>query len=711
MKSVETPSERPIVVPALPSQPVTPWQLLNCVRARWMPAAVLGTVTALVAFALVYTFLPPSKPQAFTRLYFPPRPTQGVLASNDPPMNQQTQKELVLSRLVLVNALANPRVAELPVVSAKAEPFAWLSRQLSVEFPPGSEIMRIGLTGENGDEIATIVDVVKDSYLTQIFQKSADMRDARQGKVRDGYLAAEAAVEKLKKEYRTAVNEAGASDSVVLATRQEGVEKDLVLVREQLFQVQLDIKAMEEAEVEAANDPKRSSEAANAPREFDPEEIRLLRYQRQIAESNLRDKSKVYAVDHPSVVDAKESLRLAEQKLNEAGVSGGGRDLMTLGEVRVRLSKLRNDETKLQTRETRLTTNAGKLKDAALEVSLVKDRLRDAEATVREYTSTMSRSLIDLGETDRVQILDPVTVIPPNDGPRRMRMGLLAAIAFGGMAVGLIGLLEYRKGRLTRLDELEQLGLTPLAAVPVGAPAARLVVAGQAVSRDELVAEEAIDALRAHLAHRADRDPSMRLVQVTSAEPGEGATSVALRLASSLARSGMKTLLADGDFRRPTLHDKLKLPLTPGMGEALREPLDLWTLIKDAGAPNLYFLPAGRFDAVSYEQMAHFGLMRVLEELRHAFDFVVFDSGPILASADGLILARQCDAVIVSAEYGRTELARVRLALQRLAEVQVAPIGAVIGGAPARALHDRPLLISVHLFRGRIVSPEDHHGQ
>ncbi len=74
---------------------------------------------------------------------------------------------------------------------------------------------------------------------------------------------------------------------------------------------------------------------------------------------------------------------------------------------------------------------------------------------------------------------------------------------------------------------------------------------------------ESIDATRTMLVHAA-RTGSHRVVMITSAVGGEGKTSLASHLATSLARSGLRTLLIDADLRSPSIHRLFDLPAGRG---------------------------------------------------------------------------------------------------------------------------------------------------
>ena len=140
---------------------------LSCVRRRWKQSVVLGSVVAAAAALCVWLFLPPAKPHAYTKLYFPTKPA-GSIDHPDPPINQLTQKELVTSRIVLKAVVEDPAIASLSCIAEKGDPISWLLRDLAVDFPAGSEIMRLTLTDVRAEEAKTIIDKVAQVYMAKI---------------------------------------------------------------------------------------------------------------------------------------------------------------------------------------------------------------------------------------------------------------------------------------------------------------------------------------------------------------------------------------------------------------------------------------------------------------------------------------------------------------------------------------------------------------
>jgi capsular exopolysaccharide synthesis family protein len=190
---------------------------------------------------------------------------------------------------------------------------------------------------------------------------------------------------------------------------------------------------------------------------------------------------------------------------------------------------------------------------------------------------------------------------------------------------------------------------------------------------------ESVDSFRTQLLHTA-RKNSLQIVMVSSAGSGEGKTSLSCHLAISLARSGLKTLLVDGDLRNPSAHDLFQLSLEPGLCEMLQDSALGSEAIRRTPVTGLWVLPAGKCTPRVLELLAQEPLAKVFAELREGFDFVIVDSSPILPVTDPLIFAQQSDGVIFSFMREVTRLGAARAAIDRLHALNVVTLGAVVSG-------------------------------
>ncbi len=193
---------------------------------------------------------------------------------------------------------------------------------------------------------------------------------------------------------------------------------------------------------------------------------------------------------------------------------------------------------------------------------------------------------------------------------------------------------------------------------------------------------EAVDGIRTLLLHgQGDHYP--RVILVTSGERSEGKTSLAGHLAASLARAWRKTLLIDGDLRNPAAHKLFNLPSEPGFSEALRADADFEAVVKPTPLSRLWLLPAGRCDAHAVQALAQDTLGAAIEQFKDQYDFLVLDAGPVLSTADTLLLAQHADAVLLTVRKDFSRVPMAQAARDRLKAVGIQVFGAVIVGEKA----------------------------
>ncbi|OWY62546.1 hypothetical protein B7486_57840 [cyanobacterium TDX16] len=173
-------------------------------------------------------------------------------------------------------------------------------------------------------------------------------------------------------------------------------------------------------------------------------------------------------------------------------------------------------------------------------------------------------------------------------------------------------------------------------------------------------------------------DREIRLLQLTSASPGEGKTTTAANLAVAFADAGRRTLLVCCDLRRPRLHRFFGIPADPGFASVLLGSIDLadaTVAVRDT--PGLEVLAAGPMPANPAELLRGARARDLLRRLRDDYDLVIIDSPPVLPVADALVLAREVDATVVVASADHTTRRRLKRAVEQLRQVAAPLVGCV----------------------------------
>jgi protein-tyrosine kinase len=193
--------------------------------------------------------------------------------------------------------------------------------------------------------------------------------------------------------------------------------------------------------------------------------------------------------------------------------------------------------------------------------------------------------------------------------------------------------------------------------------------------------------LRTRLNHLQTLQPLHTLV-VTSASPAEGKSFTAANLALTQAQlADKRVLLADFDFRRPTVDKTFQIPISPGMTNYLQGTASLGDILMRVNDSNLYLMTAGDAVPNPLELLNLRECQSLIAELRSHFDWVIIDSPPLLFAADGNLLATMCDGTVLVVRIGTTTFDSVTRALQSLCENNV--LGIVVNGARRGELYSK----------------------
>jgi Mrp family chromosome partitioning ATPase/uncharacterized coiled-coil protein SlyX len=302
--------------------------------------------------------------------------------------------------------------------------------------------------------------------------------------------------------------------------------------------------------------------------------------------------------------------------------------------------------------------------------------LLQAEEKVRAVENSYQKLTVDYNSPPRVSVLEEAIIERVNDSARRMKLAIMAGIAGFGMALLLRAFLEYRTNRFSTVDEITGLELPVLGDLRPNRSLLSFLGSSDAQSARGN-ALEAIETMRIMLVHQTD-STGERVIQITSAQEGEGRGYLACQLAMSLARAGRRVLLIDGNLRQPNLHREFQLPLSPGLNECLADQQPNPNSLKPTSTENLTLLPAGVFETKSLFGLNQGALGSLLRELREHFDYILLDSGGLLSHAESLQMATQVDAVLLTLRRDYSRLDPAHEAKQRLLTLNIPLLGAVV---------------------------------
>jgi capsular exopolysaccharide synthesis family protein len=234
-------------------------------------------------------------------------------------------------------------------------------------------------------------------------------------------------------------------------------------------------------------------------------------------------------------------------------------------------------------------------------------------------------------------------------------------------------------------------------------PSVRVLVSPQSklvcITEEESLAAEKFRFLGVRLRHLQQKHPLKRVL-VTSSMAEEGKSTAAANLACTLAkRQPQKTLLLEGDLRRPSLAQQFGLGKIAGLSELLQgEPAPAMNIYQLEGL-GFWILPAGSTPRNPLEFMQSGKLSLLMDQLAGWFDWIVIDSPPVLPLADTSIWMRLADAVLLVTRPGKTEKRQLQRALEAVEKSKL--IGALLNGSKEATLGGY-----YHYYAGKTAVPE-----
>jgi len=272
----------------------------------------------------------------------------------------------------------------------------------------------------------------------------------------------------------------------------------------------------------------------------------------------------------------------------------------------------------------------------------------------------------------------PVLPFSP-DKKSLMIRGTIAGLFLGVLlALGLNAL----DSSLKTVDDAEEyLHLPVLSTVPKAPKGASVLV----VNNDaQTPSAEAFRTLRTSVA-MLGRSEERRTFLFTSALPQEGKTFCSLNFSLALAQQGLKTLVIDGDLRRPAIEKSLVPdgPRRAGVTDYLTGQKKFDELVQQHGHENFFYLAAGTPAPNPAELLGRSNFDALIEEALQKFDRVVVDSAPIHAVSDTLLMLHKVRTVCLVIRSGKTPRKAVGRAVELLYKAE-APLAGVILNRQAR---------------------------
>jgi capsular exopolysaccharide synthesis family protein len=290
-----------------------------------------------------------------------------------------------------------------------------------------------------------------------------------------------------------------------------------------------------------------------------------------------------------------------------------------------------------------------------------------------QLATLLIREMAELGQpNDNVVIVcNPARPDKIPVWPKTMLIIPLGVIVGLMVGLGLAFFIEYLDTSVKTIDDVER---------SLQAPVLGVIPQNVGLILDEGAESphaEAYRVLRTNLLF-SRKNESWNTVSVLSGGAGEGKSTTLFNLATVFAQNGQRILVVDSDLRRPTLHKVLHVSNTVGLTDFLLKQRSLEEVIQKTKVPTLDFMASGKLPSSSMSILGSAQMKETIQELKRRYEFIFFDSPPLLGVSDASILASEMDMVLQVIQYRRYPQPMTLRAKQMILKVGGNLIGIVL---------------------------------
>lgn len=347
------------------------------------------------------------------------------------------------------------------------------------------------------------------------------------------------------------------------------------------------------------------------------------------------------SLDHPDVKGIRGTIAVLNDQID------GKLDGMMRGlEANVNAKRAELNAVTLE-RERALTNDISK----AVARSPYNQKKRELESLMVARDKLKSRIIEEkvqaaIPKTAIVQMIDRAEPEMNPVKPRKMLNIALGVIVGLVMGIGVAFFIEYLDTSVKTIDDVERAMQAPVLGV-IPQNVGYLISEGP-----DSPHAEAYRVLRTNILFSL-KDPKLNTITVVSAGAGEGKSTTIFNLATVFAQNGSRVIIVDSDLRRPSVHKILKVSNSVGLTNYLLKQNTLEEVIQTTPLPTFDFLPSGKLPSSSMGVLSSAQMKELIRDLKRRYDYVFFDSPPIMGVSDASILASEVDAVMQVVQYRR----------------------------------------------------------
>jgi capsular exopolysaccharide synthesis family protein len=353
-----------------------------------------------------------------------------------------------------------------------------------------------------------------------------------------------------------------------------------------------------------------------------------------------------------------QDLQIQQQRSQQQRVAEVQAELLQVNEYEKKLTE------KINQQDT-ATINIGRRQ---FNIDDEKEQLAQTKARFSDVTQRIQQLVIESKRPARISIFSMSSSIPA-EGKRKKIAG---GAVFGAFALsfGLAFLLEKLDRRVHAPDEMvRRIGVRIIGTTTNPSEISQKLLGQQLV--------DDFQTIRANLSLLVGDEH--KIIAVSSAGKGDGKTTFSINLATSFARSGKKTLLIDGDLRKPDVSYRLNLAeCSRGLQDYLFGA-DLNKVLVSLNGDGLSILASDERNASDAgDLLGQKTTVERIRDLANHFDVVVIDTPPVLAFADALLWGKMADGVVMVCFLDKTSHPEIKQAMDRISQAGIKILGTVV---------------------------------
>lgn len=475
---------------------------------------------------------------------------------------------------------------------------------------------------------------------------------------------------KLKKAKKALNEYMKANDIVTIEDRATIIPQKLAQLSTGLAQAETRQKELETLYAKIRRSQNNYEELETIPVIADDSVLKLIRDQILKVEQNIMEQSNKYGPKHPVMDRVNSELAILKTKRNQ--------------EIRhiIRTVKNRYELANSNTRDLReMLDNTKKqavnLNEKFIQYEILRREIENHQNLFNALTSKADeQSITEKAQNINVWVVEKAQLPDFPSKPNRKRNILLGIIMglFGG--VGLALFLEYLDNTIKTPDDVEDKYNLPVLTTVSKIKDKTKTLYKLVLDEPSSAFAESFKSLRASIMLSSSDSPP-KTILITSMAPKDGKTTIASNLAMAIAGSGSKVLIIDCDLRRPMLHQVFGLENKTGLSTFISGTSGI-TIIRDGLPENLSIIPSGPIPPNPSELMISKRLKDLIRSLKNKYDFIIFDTPPIISVSDTLIISKIVDASLIVTRFGKTTYEMMSYGMKQLAGIEAKVIGTVI---------------------------------